>query len=105
MNRTLIALGAGMVMVGAIAGAGIAAAQGPGTETITTTADPRYPAGQTPVELSLTELLNRLSGQGFAQYRRIERVGDDYLVEVMTRDYQVVTLRVDARTGQITQAR
>ncbi len=90
-----------LLAAGAIAGAvGPVAAQT--SEGITSTADPGYLRGQDQIELTVTDLLNRLSGFGFAQYRRIERIGDDYLVEVMTRDFEVKLLRVDARSGAIT---
>lgn len=55
------------------------------------------------IEMPMTDLLNRLSAMGFAQYRSINRVGDVYVIEAMTRDLQLVTLEADTRTGQIRQ--
>lgn len=54
-------------------------------------------------EVPFTHLLNQMSRQGYAAYRSIRREGDVYVVEAMTTDFELVTLVVDPRTGQITQ--
>ncbi len=52
-------------------------------------------------EMPVTDLLNRLSAQGYARYSSIRRVGDIYRVEAVTTDLRPVTLEVDATTGEI----
>lgn len=56
-------------------------------------------------EVPFTQLLNRMSQEGFAAYRSIQRVGDVYIVEAMTTSFELVTLELDPRTGRITRIR
>lgn len=68
---------------------------------------PDYRAGNVPVpqieqeEMAATDVLNALSARGYSQYRQIELVDGVYRVTAMTRDFQVVVIEVDPRTGAI----
>lgn len=68
---------------------------------------PDYRTGGIPVpqieqeEMAATDVLNALSARGYSQYRRVERIGDVYQVDAMTRDFRTVTLEVDPRGGAI----
>ena len=59
---------------------------------------------QEALEVTATDLLNRLSSLGFSEYRRFERVGDIYYIDVMTVHFEEITLRVDLNANEITRA-
>ena len=55
-------------------------------------------------EIALTELLNEMFRLGFiAEMHSIERVGDTYIVDVTTIDFERVQLQIDAISGTISQ--
>ena len=54
-------------------------------------------------ERALTDLLNRLARDGFADLRAVRREGDAYVVEAMDRDLQVRRFRLDPQAGSITE--
>ena len=56
-------------------------------------------------EMPITDILNRLSAQGYAQYRNIQRFGPIYLVDAVTTDFRDVTLEVNTQTGTIQEVR
>lgn len=59
------------------------------------------PAGEAEAEAAQTRLLNLLAARGFAHYQSILKIGDIYLVEVMTPSFQVRTYALDPATGDI----
>ena len=58
---------------------------------------------QAALEVMATDLLNRLSSLGFSEYRRFERVGDVYFIDVVTGYLEEITLRVDLLANEITR--
>jgi hypothetical protein len=59
------------------------------------------PAGDAEAEAAQTRLLNLLAARGFAHYQSILKIGDIYLVEVMTPSFQVRTYALNRATGDI----
>lgn len=100
--KKVMSLMAVCILLGA---AGSAAAQPVAGEREVGTKNPRA-SGATRddiAEMPITDVLNRLSAQGYSQYRSIQRFGDIYRIDALTRDLRQVTLEVNARTGAITQ--
>ena len=92
MNRIACVL-AGLALTLSV---GTAAAQVPASVPVTTE--------QAQTEIQLTELLNQLFQMGFiSELHSIERVGDSYVAEITTVEFERMTLEIDARTGQISQ--
>lgn len=100
--RKIVSLMAGCILLGV---AGLAAAQPVSGEREVGNKNPRA-GGATRndvVEMPITDVLNRLSAQGYSQYRSIQRFGDIYRIEAVTRDLRPVTVEVNVKTGTITQ--
>jgi hypothetical protein len=58
---------------------------------------------QVETEMTATDLLNAVARLGYAEYRKIRREGDLYVVEVMTRDFQVREIVIDPHQGTVTE--
>ena len=103
MSRTLAVLMAAGMMVGATAGLAQTGSQdvqrGTFPEGLSIPVTPEQEA----LEITATDLLNRLSSLGFSEYRRFERVGDVYFIDVMTVHFEDITLRVDLNANEITR--
>lgn len=56
-------------------------------------------------EMPISDILNQLSAQGYAQYRNIQRFGPIYRIEAMTTDFRDVIIEVDTDTGTIVEVR
>ena len=54
-------------------------------------------------EVALTDLLNRLARQGFADIRSIRPEGDAYIVEAVDRELTVRRFRLDPASGTIAE--
>ena len=55
-------------------------------------------------EIELTQLLNQLFELGFVhQLHSISREGPAYVADITTIEYERMTIRIDAVSGQITQ--
>ena len=55
-------------------------------------------------EIELTQLLNQLFQLGFVhQLHSITRDGPAYVADITTIEYERITIRIDAVSGQITQ--
>ena len=54
-------------------------------------------------EMPITDLLNRVSQAGYAEYRSITRDEDVYRIEAIAPDFRPVVLEVDVVTGTISE--
>lgn len=63
------------------------------------------PATGTATPMSMTQVIDHLSGQGYKDIRDVERKGDKlYEIKATTADGQRQELLIDARSGEILKA-
>ena len=54
-------------------------------------------------EQTVTEMLNRLAREGFADLRSVDQQNGHYVVEAVDRDLQLRRFRLEPDTGSITE--
>jgi|GEM_PF-1779246 len=81
----------------------LAAGAAPAQEAVDDTLSIPVTPEQAEAEMSATDLLNAVGRLGYAEYRTIRREGRLYVVEVMTRDFQVREIVIDPRLGTVTE--